>query len=97
MNTELLESRIIQHSTKAIELLLPMDCCWRLATDRPSLVEAVDSMGRRNTQLEPRLVKKLEWIEMAQLATILFSVGKERARKKKGVGDLPKYYQRDAA
>jgi hypothetical protein len=43
------------------------------------------------------LIKKLEWIEMAQLATILFSVGKKRARKKKGVGDLPKYYRREAA
>jgi hypothetical protein len=50
------------------------------------------------------MVKKLEWIEMAQLATILFLVGKERARKKKGeihgrerLGDLPKYYQREAA
>jgi hypothetical protein len=50
------------------------------------------------------MVKKLEWIEMAQLATILFPVGKERARKKKGqiygrerLGDLLKHYQREAA
>ena len=50
------------------------------------------------------MVKKLEWIEMARLATILSPVGKERARKKKveihgreRLGDLPKYYQREAA
>ena len=59
-------------------------------------------MGRRNTQFEPPMVKKLEWIEMARLATILSPVGKERARKKKGeihgrerLGDLLKYYQRE--
>jgi hypothetical protein len=50
------------------------------------------------------MVKKLEWIEMAQLATILFPVGKERAKKKKEeihgrerLGDLLKYYRREAA
>jgi hypothetical protein len=50
------------------------------------------------------MVKKLEWIEMAQLATIPVPVGKERARKKKRaipcrerLGGLLKYCEREAA
>jgi hypothetical protein len=39
--------------------------------------------GVRACGFGTRVVKKLEWIEMAQLATILFPVRKERARKKK--------------
>ena len=35
---------------------------------------------------KPRMVKKLEWTEMAQVATIIFPVR-----------DLLKYYQREAA
>jgi hypothetical protein len=30
------------------------------------------------------MVKKLEWIEMAQLATILFPVGRGKGKKEKG-------------
>jgi hypothetical protein len=46
------------------------------------------------------MVKKLEWIEMAQLATILFPVeGKGRREKgeihgRERLGDLLKYYPR---
>ena len=56
-------------------------------TDHPEVgaVPLGEDKSCLTAQCLPRvsMVKKLEWIEMARLATVLSPVGKERARKKK--------------